>query len=233
MRLTDLVMVDIMAALPMRDAFRLARLGNKRLRDMSCRAWVLARVTDVNFTVILAAHQAGGQVSEGFYRTSVLKRLYGRVLLSMRDIQDVELLGEVPGYLHFHFDDHHYYDDEADFVFHISDFIESLPSHTKEKLKYITTEEPNEAHNEVISWFPNLVFEHQEAEDEWNRVYYRPNNLNSRHILEVLLAVYRRQEVPEARLLRTRSLMTQLAKEYDGNVMSTVFGPSIFAFFGK
>ena len=229
MRLTDLVLVDILAALPMRDAFRLARLGNKRLRDMSCRAWVLARVTDVDFPVILAAYQAGGQVREAFYRTSVLKRLYGRVFLSMRDIQHVGLLGKIPGYLHFHFEDHEGYDAEADFFWYRSDFIESLPSHTKEKLKYVTTKETDILDEQVISRFPSLVFEHQEEEDDWNRVYYQPHNLNGRHILDVLLAVYRPQEVPETELLRSRSL----TEVYDGNVMRTVFGSSISAFFGK
>ena len=239
-QLTDLVLVDILAALPMSTAIRVAQLGNTRLRDISCRAWVTARVTGVDFPAAKRASLASGQIREAFYSTSVLKRLYGRVNVCIDDMakkDGYEVLGKIPGFLHFYL---HYPDilhpmqfDGLLFHTFIQKFFRLLPSHIEERVKYFTNEESDIFDDKVISWIPSLVFEHyqprecetalfQPPDTEENSVYYRPTSLNGRHLVDVLVAVCRPPGVLEAALPRARRVMTEEAKEVDDDVWRTV-----------
>ena len=107
-QLSDLVLVDITAALPMCAAVRLAQLGHQRLQAISCRPWVLRRMADVNFNTALKASQAGGRIAEVFCSEAVLRRMYGRIGdlpfqmgkdVSMDGVDD--LLFKLPAHIRF------------------------------------------------------------------------------------------------------------------------------------
>ena len=106
-QLSDLVLVDILAALPMCAAVRLAQLGHQRLQAISCRPWVLKRMADVNFPAAVKAYQAGGRVREAFCSEAVLRRLYGRIdalpyerTLTLLREPIVNILSEIPGHIY-------------------------------------------------------------------------------------------------------------------------------------
>ena len=188
-QLSDLVLVDIMAALPMWAAVRLAQLGHQRLQSMSCRPWVLRRMTDVNFPTVLKAYMAGGCIREIFCTNAVLRQLYGRIGDLPRRLARafkrngmVDLVGKIPGYLHV---------SNLDRSFWYS--LKKSPLHIRCRIKYVTgfnCEDGSMIHfpNLVLVLFPSIRW-------NYNSVFrsichYRPALLNGRHIIEVAKIVW-------------------------------------------
>ena len=230
-QLSDLVLVDILAAVPMCAAVRLAQLGHQRLQAISCRPWVLKRMADVNFPAAVKAYQAGGRVREAFCSEAVLRRLYGRLdvlpyesrptfwskeYLSV-DILPYEsrptllreaivnIISEMPGPIHCKVSDNN-----------SLRFLEfDTPLNVRRKLQYIT----NTSYRRIrgkFSRFPNLAvlyFNSCFTDDDWFKResfwQYRPALLNGRHPVDVLRAVCGPAVVSEAELDRVRRQATE------------------------
>ena len=62
-KLSSLVLVDVLAALPMEHVVRMARLGHERLRQTCSLKWVTDRMTDVSFGIVLKAYRARDAVA--------------------------------------------------------------------------------------------------------------------------------------------------------------------------
>ena len=83
--LSSLVLVDILAALPMEHVVRMARLGHERLRYTASLRWVIDRMANVSFKTIVKAQQARGDAAKTFCTNAMIKRLYGRIVVSEFD----------------------------------------------------------------------------------------------------------------------------------------------------
>jgi len=226
-QLSSLVLVDLLAALPMRMVLRLARLEHRRLREMSRRPWVLQRMTGVDFSTALKAYQAGGQVREAFCSQTVLKRLYGRVEIrdchtaSERD-ESLQLLGEIPGRLSFY-----WFFDELPFVadLEVRDLIFAVPYSVRERTLYLAEDGRIEHHEQdSYSRWPNLI-SYMNAGSADILVHYRPALLNGRHVVDVLRAICISWHVlrlvcwpendGEAELNRVRREATERAQDWE------------------
>ena len=78
--LSQLVLIDILSALPMRRVMFIMWLNNPRFRFLCSRPWVLKRMTGVSFPLAVKAYREGGNVRSSFSSDVVLRRLNGEVL---------------------------------------------------------------------------------------------------------------------------------------------------------
>ena len=211
LQLSDLVLVDILAALPMSAAVGLAQLGHQRLQPISCRPWVLRRMADVNFPAAVKAYQAGGRVREAFCSEAVLTRLYGRVdarpyegTATLLREPIVNILSEMPGYVHCKLSGHRFFF-----------FLVKTPLKVRTKLRYITGTFDWIA-TERLGMFPNLAVLYLRGHcfvkhRLYDSLEYRPALLNARHAVDVLRAVCGPAVVSEAELDRVRAEATRKA----------------------
>ena len=102
--LSSLVLVDILAALPMEDVVRMARLCHERLRQTFSLKWVTDRMTDVTLRAVVRAFQAGVDTAKTFCTDSIKKRLNGKVVITSTDAEQpsfmnacVEIASKLPG----------------------------------------------------------------------------------------------------------------------------------------
>ena len=232
-KLNQLVLVDILAALPMKHVVKMASLGHENLQHTCSLKWVKDRMTHVTFRALLRAHRTGGEVATAFSTSSVMKRLKGRVAISSDDLENteytdscLELAKKVSGKLYLCSkgrDRQVRYGTNSN-IAEIRTSLNNLPkltyvSHTFEKARY-EFRHPSL----IIERFPEIVFEHRYCSDERRHsVYYRPALLNGRHIVDVLRAVcgpggnseavlplFRREATERAKHLRWRG------KEWEG-----------------
>ena len=214
-QLSDLVLVEILAALPMSAAVRLAQLGHQRLQAMSCRPWVLRRMADVNFSTAVRAYQVGRLVRESFCSETVLRRLYGRIdgLPYQWEYRfPVEafthVMRNIPGHLS---------------CTQVSrKFVQNLRGLTQDKLskiRYVTCLDSLYADDELIH-FPSLIIGSTTDSrsigplfyDFWN-LHYRPALLNGRHVVDVWRTVCGPLDFSEAPLDRVRRTATENASD--------------------
>ena len=101
--LSDLVLVDTLAALPLRQALRLMRMAGPRLRQICSRRWVVRRMADVEFATVVEAHMAGADMKATFCTNAVLKKLYGKVVVDVGKLGDanygeacLEIMSSIP-----------------------------------------------------------------------------------------------------------------------------------------
>ena len=227
-QLSDLVLLDIMAALPMCAAVHFAQLGHQRLQAMSCRPWVFKRMADVSFPSAVKAYQAGGRVREAFCSEVVLKRLYGRIdepLYQKEDqfrrfygriykpsyqMQDhfprqdiLAVLSKVPGCILWNLKG-----------YEIIRFLEEVSPAISCKIKYISNRSLRPDFVSIED-FPNIIVCSSFRNERKSRVavYYRPALLNGRHVVDVLKAVRKPLVVSEAELDRVRREATGNAEE--------------------
>ena len=80
-RLSSLVLIDTLSALPTERVVRVARLGSERLRSTCSLKWVKDRMTDVTFENVLRAHQMSRELADTFCTSSVMRRLNGKVVI--------------------------------------------------------------------------------------------------------------------------------------------------------
>ena len=114
-QLTDLVLFELLASLPIRQVMRLMQLGNPRLRRLCSKKWVTDRMTHVDFHTACVAYQEGGLISEAFSSRDVLKRLHGEIKIDAGNVGDytyfktcIDLAKEVPGNLSLKIVNHRY-----------------------------------------------------------------------------------------------------------------------------
>ena len=182
-QLSDLVLVEIMAALPMWAAVRLAQLGHQRLQAMSCRPWVLRRMSDVDFWAAVEAYQVDGR--EAFCSLTVLKKLYGRVGRRPYQVKGrfweraiLAVISLVPGHIHCNVPDRKFFK-----------FLKEASVDICHKIKYLTSS--TLPYCAVETRFPNLVAFSSLADCYPLTVIaiYWPALLNQRHVIDVLKAV--------------------------------------------
>ena len=191
-QLTDLVLVDVLAALPMLQLVRLAQLCKQRLRAISCRQWVLRRMTDVDFPTAVKAHQAGGSAREAFCGEAVLKRLNGRVDIYLESfIQNVvqrsaslQLIEIMPGNLHMRFCGHYSH-------LELVNFTDKLPRTVLGNVRYINHKIGKAFEIFDTQTFPNMVvhFSEEGMNMQMHLAFIRPALLNGRNIVDVQRAV--------------------------------------------
>lgn len=105
--LDERVLTDVLAALPMRQVVRMARLAHARLARCCGAARVLARMPAVSFQELLHARLAGGDVAATFCSQDILKKLHGKIVINIDGLDDadyldvrVDLVNQTPGNLH-------------------------------------------------------------------------------------------------------------------------------------
>ena len=191
-QLSLLVLADTLAALPMEHMVRLALLGHERLRQTSCLKWVTDRMTNASFRTAFKAHQEGGVVAAAFSTNSFMKRVNGKVDISLNvSINDselyryLELAETVPGWLHFFF--------EVDLLETDRGVQKRMEKFTlaMQKLSKVTYISQNFKRmvpiTPLILWFQEMVFEYRYYTDERRHaVFYRPSLLKGRHVVDLL-----------------------------------------------
>ena len=212
-QLSDPVLMDILAALPMWAAVRLAQLGHKRLKDISCRPWVLMRMTEVNFPTAVKAYQAGARVRKAFCSEAVLRRLYGRIsnLPYQRGKRFPRgavghIMKKVPGRIHCEATDKK-----------ILEFLWDSDPDVRDKVIFMT--EMNLYFMYIgMTPFPNLI---ACSYADTTEVLYRPSRLHGRHVVDVLRTACKLYPDEEARLDHIRRKATENAREEDAGVLRT------------
>lgn len=221
--LTDLVLTDILAALPMPQVMRVTRVGSPRLRRICSRRWVTARMTDVTFRAAAAACVAGSDEEEVFCERSVLKRLYGKVLVKVADDFDdpayvracVALANKVPGKLNvcviWPENIGRFFETQ---MFLLKCFHYSFMNNLSGDVRYIMSIGTS-LHFDVWPAFPNLVCEYgYERYDHQHNALYKPEKLNERNVIDVLRAVYGPADVDQRKLgLARRKAASPISKE--------------------
>ena len=232
-RLSSLVLVDILAALPMKQVMRLVRLDHETLRHTGSLKWVKDRMTDVSFGEIIRAHTYKDYVAATFCTNPIMKRLNGRVVISVPDrfllrnreimlhsasgklyytTVNIELVKRVPGRLHISLESA--IDREAT-SFNVHYFKAALREHTN--ITYISEIIKRDESTAWFIWtFHNLVFQYMCYFDgNKHFMYYRPALLNGRHVIDVLRAVCGPADVSEAELTRIRREATENCKKFE------------------
>ena len=192
--LSQLVLVDILAALPMEHVVRVARLGHQRLRQTCSLKWVTDRMSDVSFEKAVHTHQTAPEMRPVFCTDSIVKRLRGRVvirvdLLKLKAYRDacVELANKVVGkWLLFMTDPKT--SPHRERSENLSSFIESLKS--RNNIIYTVLSCYSIYNIGARTNLPCLIFEYSYDNLNDEMAIYRPSRLNERHIIDVIRAVW-------------------------------------------
>ena len=217
-KLSSLVLVDILAALPMESVVRMVRLGHERLRHACSLKWVKDRMTDVTFMALIRAHRIGGDVAATFSISSVMKRLHGNVAICSNDAENaaniascLALAKTISGNVYLSLRSS---DEVVDCVAHrnVENIRKSLGAQTK--LTYLSRSCKHCIfHIVMIMRSPDIVFEYDyHIEKREHSVFYRPALLNGRHVVDVLRAVCGPADVSEEELNRVRREATENAR---------------------
>ena len=215
--LTDLVLIDILSALPMRQVLRVMRLGSPRLRQKCGLPWVTRRMANVSFDVVVEACVAEEDACEALCSHPVMKRLFGAVLLKVDDLEDetykkvcIKQADRTPGNLHLYLKYIQGRDKYEIATKNVKHFMFTLEK--PENILCITYAKWT-LFSDSLTWplFPNLLCEQQLVPKEHGcrqGIKYRPALLNGRHIVDVVRAISTAAEADEARLEDIRTLAT-------------------------
>ena len=229
--LSQLVLVDILAALPMAHVVRVARLGHGRLRRTCSLKWVTDRMTDVNFEAAVSAHRAGAETRDVFCTESVLKRLHGRVTVSIDDlIKDtvyfdacVVLANKVFGRILLCIKGGQLGGQGLTYTIryqNIEPFIRSL--HEPKIVFFIIVGTSYIDNLYVFKIFPNLIF-HSMSSIMSNSVAYNYRRLNGRNIVDVFRAVSDPSLHSTLTLDRAREMATENMHELSNPIRDTIW----------
>ena len=189
--LSELVLVEVLAALPLEQLVRVVRLGSPRLHRTGTKQWVLNRTSDVTFHAMVVAHQAGPIVREVFCSNKLLRRLYGRIEIDPEHLLETDyfetclhLAKTVPGDLYLFVPRQR----GPDHVGRVENFIHRVE--VTQTLKYVIMPK-------VFAWmktdyfskFPNMVALYRQGWSKSHMFIFRPSLLNGRHVMDVLQAV--------------------------------------------
>ena len=217
--LSQLVQVEILAALPMKHVVRLARLGHESLRQNFSLKWVTDRMTDVTFGVIARTYEMGGSVAEAFTRDYILKRLSGKIVIEDHGFKSklnentcAELLVKIKGRVHLHLDYGSVSNPRRENQF--NNFLQIFRLHTN--IFYLThIIGGNITYSFRSGFYDRVPFDYQyEPRKRLHRVYNKPALLNGRHIVDVIRTVCEPADVDVAVLDRVRMKATENAKDY-------------------
>ena len=206
--LSQLALVDILAALPMDYVVRVARLGHERLRKTCSLKWVTDRMIDVNFEAAVYVHWTVPEMRGKFCTDSIIKRMYGRIfvrveLLKFEPYREacVELADKVVGRWMLYMWHPNIFDN-WERIQTMSSFIESLK--TSHNIIYTALTGFCSRYLGEKSYMPHLVFQYSYDSLQMQNVFYRPLRLNGRHIVDVVRAVW-----PPSPLNETRTYMPE------------------------
>ena len=249
-KLSSLVLVDILAALPMKIVVRMARLGHERLRQACSLKWVKDRMTHVTFETLVRAQRTGGDVAATFCSKSVMKRFNGRVAIHDTDFRNTgyvnacrEIVKGFTGSIQF-------YSEGAACIrpgdgkglrnFEKLSRSLCIPM----KLTYVSKTIKRRMNYQLtlIKFSAEVVFDYSYCpRDMCHDVYYRPALLHGRHVIDVLRAVCGPADVSEAELTRIKEeaikkeedLSLKRDKEWKGVWCTSWFGflPVVTALF--
>ena len=203
------MLVDTLSALPMEHVVRVARLGHERLRQTSCLKWVTDRMTDVSFGQAVVGLLNKSDTEGAFTSTSVLKRLYGRIVVSLDNLEVpayknacVKIVNRIPGKLHLHVHKNRVYFIETKTDQILRSFFAGF--NTYENLVYLTSVINHfQFCVDVIRDSPSMVFAYNYSLyrpkwlDDANVVKFRHSLVKDRHIVDVLRAVCGPADVDE------------------------------------
>jgi len=207
-QLSQLVLVDVLSALPLEQLLRLARLGGPGLRRAGSTRWVAARVTGASLGLVTQAQLAESGLGASFCTDILLKRLYGRIEIKFDDLQQVtnlnaciELTNRAPGYLHLYIGFDRVTEKVRDDMCKV--FLQRLEK--PENVLYVT----QIGRPLYLSMFlPNLVYRYRcTAKGRFHRVQYRRQSLNGRPVVDVIRGVEGKLDISETDLdvIRTRA----------------------------
>ena len=205
-KLSSLVLVDIMAALPMKQVMRLVLLDHETLRQTCSLKWVHARMADVSFGEIFRAHVYEGHVAATFCSNTVMKRLRGRATISVPDItllcSRVMITNKtLEKFSHFteNFENsrkvlrasHIRLEGALDVKRTSQPFEKFEEALTPTKLTYVSKIiKSRRCFVDIMRRNPKIVFEYECYYDRNQHfVKYRPALLNGRHVVDVISAV--------------------------------------------
>ena len=232
-RLSSLVLVDTLAALPMEHVVRMAVFGHENMRHACFLKWVKERMTHVTFKALVGAYHTGGDLATVFCTEKVVKWLKGRVAFYDTEFEDTEyidaclnIVEKVTGKLHLH---------SEGVAISLAHFRSCKSMENYEKFTNSLINDTNLTHVSSIlapgmSYLPAFiplssenVFEYSYQPDELShKIYYRPALLNGRHVIDVLRAVCGQADVIEAELNRVRREATEMAEDMDQGQHSAV-----------
>ena len=240
--LSQLALVDILAALPMNDVMRMAHLGHERLRQTCALKWVTDRMSDVSFETAVYGYLVVPEMRDVLCMASFLKRLNGKIivrtgLLDDEDYYDscIELINRVIGRVLLYMKREEgnpreeiqqkgWIGKPTREVYHefrnIKRLVYSLL--TRENITYLFVDGIILHHTESFHWFPNLIFKYKPYFENIHRkkiivryyaVYYRPSHFNGRHVVDVIKGVCKPPLFDEKELEISRRHFTRDAKE--------------------
>ena len=190
-QLTDLVLVEIVASLPMPHVLRFARLGHWRMQQSFFRPWVTKRMTAVCFKITLKAYQTDSSFITAFCSEAVLKRLHGKVVLEPKRLKEpsyyeafTSLMSRVPGKLYLQIGDYTYLMGDLS---QVREFFER--TNRMNDVVYVRHIYSGQT-KKLIGFFPNVVLEYLHCyRNGRQEVLFRRVLLNGRHVISVLRAV--------------------------------------------
>ena len=239
-RLTDIVLGDILAALPMREVVRMMQFPSKKLKTACSKSWVINRMTAVDFASVVKAWRAGGRVRRTLCIDSVFTRLYGRIVLKCgffpsNMIGSVNVFELIPGPKHVishglgmsH---------TVEFIFRVTKrgYIGTIP--------YITVVQDMDRCVSLDMLRRNIVphdlifcYEYN-AETKDHRILFDSMALNGRHVLDVVRGFSEPNDTSEERVedlkvrayARVEPIDPYYSEEYDHlSLVNFLEGPPI------
>ena len=216
--LSDRVLAEVLAALPLEQAVRVSRLGSSRLGGewgVSSRPWVLDRVSHVTFTTVLKAYQMGGKIREKYCGKNFLKKLRGKIFVQTTKLREekhmrdcLELVYQVPGNLIIHAEGVEDTTKSTYWVYNFrSAFFEFLYNiKNRDSVRYMNLT------NLCYIWpseiFSNLVLEYFCFTNVClHLVHYCPARINRRKVFDVMRAVAKPIELDAATIREVRKKM--------------------------
>ena len=204
--LSQLVLADVLAALPMDQVRRMLQTGSPRLRAVGSLQWVGQRMTAVSATSIV---QAALNVEAALCSDSVIRRLNGVVVIKEDKMRlggyargYLAILQRIPKTLHVKI--------VADLA-NKEQIIELLRCITPlEKLCYITYRGKWCTLSSFdLKYFPNLIYLHVFLDYHINvhQVMYRPSMMNGRDIIDLLRVMENPLNIEPDELERLREIL--------------------------
>jgi len=206
--LSDLVLTDLMSALPMEQLVRIMQLACPRLRKICSRKWVIDRMTDVNFDSVFEACSTGGEMKELFCTDHILKRLHGNITITVHELLFKvnrriyrELINRVPGRIHLRLR-WLLESSSGSYVSTIVDFVMGLE--IAENVFYFT-HMYQYCDIDDFEMFPNLVYTYWWIPiDGYHSVAFWMQFLNGRSIVDVTRAISKVEYTDEEQIKRAK-----------------------------
>ena len=184
--LTELILIDILSALPFKEVVRLLSSNSSKLQCLFEQAWIQNHATDVAFKDLVKACTISENLKQACCNETILRNLNGVVdITNDVDVKShlaicADIINKVPGVLHIHI--HDYLGGTGSVILELFRDMSCL-----ERVSYITWSS-NTLHilSRALRMMPQLVFFFRPQTVNGHSVVFRPGLLNSRHIVDVI-----------------------------------------------